>query len=1266
VYFRNGADVKKGKKVPLFFCLAILGQFAMIQASAKDGWKLLFENQPVKATEEFKKVISGASGKDIASAYRGLATVEMFLGKYDNVLDYILSAYSHDKDITIAAARPDALIIDRLSADRKSAKSSSEKVKELTEGAGLFNGEFQELQLRHSQNYENVKNTAKICKKMGIISKWKYIGPFENISGCGFSNVYPPEQEIKFAKEYKGKDGNAVVWHDLVTSDATGWIFLDNYVNEYNAMYYLTNAVISDADREVYLSMGASGTFKVFLNGEVVLQDSVYRNTGIDTYMSKVKLNKGVNRILVKVGHEGKGSNLGLSGKANFLLRFLDGQFKPVSSLTPDVNTEVSGSGKGQRLNGSSTLVLDSLSHYLLTRLEKDSTDFDALTALISSYNIYDMTNLSQRVVQKYLKIYPNSSLLYSNLHESLIRAKKYTEASVAIKKAYDFCHLNMAAWNNQLSVLKSNGNKRSIETFLDSTPDVFKNEPAVKLSRLAIAAEMENSSEVINIINDLEKNGSGDAEIISALMSIYISQGMFDKAEKLVTEQIKNKKNDASLHNQLAALKLKRGDRTGALAEYKKAITIDPLDPDLYFYIASFLYQDKKYEEALSYTEQCLRILPTSSSAFNLKGNILSSMGKTDEAVATFQNTIKFTKDDFSAWDNIFKLKKKKSFEDMTPLEPVDSVIKRSGDWVKSQFDQASIVHYCEDIYLYPSDASRSRVYMVVYLPTQQSIDDWKEYRVDYNSNYQLLSIDRAFSRKSDGTEVEADKEENYVVFKSLEPRDYIVLEYSLNDYYQGAMSGKVYGTQLFGTGIPEFQSMIRMITPLDDTIPYTISDSTIKVSSKNDGEFKTTVIKAPSSGSSMYESFAPVYHPSYPAVVYSNFKEWGDIVKWYYELSKLKQKPTIELTELVDSLTKGISDNWKKVEKIHEFMSRTINYSFVPFRQSAWIPQSAGDVFSTRIGDCKDMASLGKALCDIAGIESWLVLVNTNVHNYTGYAYKGPNFDHCILAYVIDGKTWFADFTDRNTAMGKLPMGDQGAMALIIKPGNDSLITLPEDVASRRQIYRNIKMELDSSGDMRELAEVKRTGIFASSLKSLYRFSTYEEKKKAFHRSITDEYPGAVVDSLNFRNLDSLYDSLNYFYNLSIKNAVDVSGKNVVFEIKLPDAMTTDYYPVDQDRKKPVDMTLSAFGITEQNTIVDCTFPGKWKLMSVPDDITLSTSKIQYSLKFEKKSNELICKRSFTSDFRDVLSINEYQSELDALKKITRSDAIKVIFTK
>jgi hypothetical protein len=51
---------------------------------------------------------------------------------------------------------------------------------------------------------------------------------------------------------------------------------------------------------------------------------------------------------------------------------------------------------------------------------------------------------------------------------------------------------------------------------------------------------------------------------------------------------------------------------------------------------------------------------------------------------------------------------------------------------------------------------------------------------------------------------------------------------------------------------------------------------------------------------------------------------------------------------------------------------------------------------------------------------------------------------------------------------------------------------------------------------------------------------------------------------------------------------------------------------------------------------------------------------------LKFEKKSNQLVCRRSFAGNFREVLSVSDYQPELDALKKITRADAVKVIFSR
>jgi hypothetical protein len=310
--------------------------------------------------------------------------------------------------------------------------------------------------------------------------------------------------------------------------------------------------------------------------------------------------------------------------------------------------------------------------------------------------------------------------------------------------------------------------------------------------------------------------------------------------------------------------------------------------------------------------------------------------------------------------------------------------------------------------------------------------------------------------------------------------------------------------------------------------------------------------------------------------------------------------------------------------------------------------------------------MATLGKALFDIAGIESWLVLVNTDIRHFTGYAYIGPNFDHCILSFKVDGKNYFVDFTSRNTALGKLPMGDQGAMALVIKPGNDSLITLPTDSPSDRTVTRTITMDIDTSGTVHQTTKAKKTGVYATSFRDMYRFVSYEEQKKTVHNSITDEYPEAIVDTLYFDAINSLKDTLDYVYTFHADHAAEISSSTVLLSLKIPDGLSSNYYPLDEKRSMPVDMSFSATGIAELSTTIECTFPTKWKLTNLPEPITVHSDAVDYSLIFNVSKGKIVCKRHYNANYPGVLSAEKYRNELVALKKITRADNVKLVFTK
>ncbi len=1227
------------------------------------AWMLLLNNQPLKARMIFRQATGDKNSSIAAQAYRGLGVVESFLGNSNVSSLCFIDAYSSDKDLLMFSARPDFYFSEN-SRKNSNGKKRDEILLKLANSSGLFNGWYQDALLQRYLNEGELKKAQKMCRKMGVITDWQVIGPFENVSNCGFSKTYPPEVQRDYSREYEGKNGNYVRWHSLQNSTPNGWIFVNNYGTEENSVYYFNCTITSPLSQEAYLSFGASGTFEVFLNGNTVLLDSVFRNTGIDSYLQKVKLNKGENNLLVKIGHETVYPGSSPSGYSNFMLRFLDRSFNPLTNVQNHSKIASYKVDSTEFKNLTPSPVLDSISAVLSGSLNKDSTGFDALFSLVTLFNVYERTNEAQMLMQQYLKKYPNSSILYSMLAESLIRAKKNTDYEIAMKKAFDLCNLNRTAWERQLRMNMAKGNPRSITDFLNSSPEEFKRTAQSVIAYLTAAIQQKNSSEILNRIAELEAHYNDSPEVMNLLISFYASQGNLQKASRLLMDYSSDHRLASDIFTQIAQLEIKQGNIKKGVETFLDATRYNPSQPSAYLQLSNFYYNQKNYSEALSWVDKCLKIMPASSLALNLKGNILASLGRKDDAIQVFMKTVKYTSDDFTAWESIRGLKNQKSFEQLTPLPDVDSIITASAPWLKTVPEKAALISCIEDVYLYPSRCSASRVFFVMHLPNQVQIDLWKEYQIPFNPTYQQISIERAISRKSDGSEVTADIQNNYVVFKSLEPGDYIVLEYSLKDYYEGIMAGKVYGKQEFFQGIPSFNTQLRLIAPLKDTIPYKVAGDSINVEISEDQDYRITAFSTKPFASENPEPFCPTDYPSYPKVIYSNFNDWGQISDWYYELSRHKQNQTIELKTLADSLFKNITGEYEKVAKVHEFITRNINYSFVSFRQSGWVPQAAKDVLATRIGDCKDMASLGKCLLDIAGIKSWLVLVNTGIHHFTEHAFIGPNFDHCILQFETAGKTTYVDFTDRNTSLGWLPSADQGAMALVVKPGNGEITTLPLDTPQNRMIRRSVAMELDSNGTLKQTMKTTRRGTFASQIRTIYRFQNDNQRKTDLHRAISTEYPDVSIDSLWFDNLDSVVDSIGFGYSMTARNAANVNGSTIIYSLKLPDVLGSEYYPVEQNRKNPVDLSLSFAGIVKLETEMELIIPHNWSLMDKPQDVTIKTGNMEYWLKFTIEKGRIRINRNLICNYNRIFDKDEFAPEQNALMQVAKSDDVKLIF--
>ena len=81
------------------------------------------------------------------------------------------------------------------------------------------------------------------------------------------------------------------------------------------------------------------------------------------------------------------------------------------------------------------------------------------------------------------------------------------------------------------------------------------------------------------------------------------------------------------------------------------------------------------------------------------------------------------------------------------------------------------------------------------------------------------------------------------------------------------------------------------------------------------------------------------------------------------------------------------------------------------VSFRQSAFVPQRASAVLSTKLGDCKDLSGLFVTLAHMAGINAKMMLVDTRNNGQKDILLPSVEFNHCVVKAMLDNKNYFIE---------------------------------------------------------------------------------------------------------------------------------------------------------------------------------------------------------------------------------------------------------------
>ncbi|MBX7183429.1 MAG: transglutaminase domain-containing protein, partial [Bacteroidia bacterium] len=772
-------------------------------------------------------------------------------------------------------------------------------------------------------------------------------------------------------------------------------------------------------------------------------------------------------------------------------------------------------------------------------------------------------------------------------------------------------------------------------------------------------------------IYQSIRKYPKYKEELETSLSNFKEKEERFGPAEELKEQKksikaLKTGSNENDMDNAIEYYK-DRKKKDKVIAIYKDKIYFSPHIVSNYYDLADYYKEVEKYKEAKEILFESLTINPYQSSVYELLGDIAKLEANMDEALQYYRKgkALNTNSGYFGYGGGITeKIEQivgnenyKKIFENKTFEETLNNP-----DWLNlAENEDAIVLHYTKDCVIDTNQMVNMYQSLMIKILKESGIEKYNEIDMSFMGYLTSAKI-----IKENGTESTPERSGSYLVIKNLEAGDIIQVE-GVADMQARTIFGNNFNHQHFLLfSDPVFYSKFDFSVPKGTFLGYYAHKLDKEPKKFTDSyNFDHYVWQNYNLPKIQDETAFPDYYDYYRSVSVSTIKDWETVNDWYEQTTYQKTDLTYEVKEILDTLIKpGMTDEIK-VQKIYNYITTKIRYSYVAFLNSRFVPKWPGNTISAGIGDCKDVATLMITMLRAQGISSYYTLVKTNQYNRLETV-PSLSFDHVIVCYELNGQKNYCDLTTNFYPYYVLPEMDNDAVALHIKPGEKSIFHLPNDLINQNKT--NAKYTIDAQLTERDLKlEVKAeyTGTAGGNLREQI-FRTAKNKYPDFASAYfgQDVFENSTYDKVEFVNLNDFSNPLQVNYSITSKGFADkVSG---LFIIRMPylESIRKTQAVIENERTNRMDLE-KILNIYPSEQIINLKIPEGYKLAEIPENITHNSAFCNYSVVFKLSGNtlQIIKKQSFN---KTLIEIEEFQSFKIDYQKLLDLDKFKIAIIK
>jgi tetratricopeptide (TPR) repeat protein len=1117
-------------------------------------------------------------------------------------------------------------------------------------------GHLLEALAGHYKYANNLKKSNEYSNRIRSVTDWLIAGTFENISESGFDKSYEPIFNPESSSTFVNKNGAEVKWFRMIETHPGKWNNHEYHFDITNSIIYAQTFCKSPDNHDVVMRIGTSGSLKVWINDKLIFSESEERNNGMDTYLFTARLNEGYNRILLQTGSS-------IINRNNFLVRITDANDKTIDNLTFMASYQ---SYNQDQSDFRSEVIELYPEKYFKEKIAAEPENLLNYMLLAETYLMTDKSYYALPIIEEAQKLASDCSYLLGQKLTAYFRIGNRTLSSKTIEQMKIVAPLDPFSLMHNCNEAIKNEDYTEAEKLNEQLIGVIGENEITLRKRISILSMQKRTEQFNELANKAYKKYPENSYFVSLKYMIDIGQNKQKKAKKTLNKYLKTSYNE-TLTIYYAGLLLNMGDYQAGIKNLNKLNEYQPDAVGYYYLIGKFYYKVGLYDKAIEYFQKCQEFAPYVSNYYESEGKCYEEKGSKYQASKLYEKAIKYNPMNYELRARLRELESKKPVFSYFDVPDFFKILSDAPD--KNEFPNDNTIMLCDEIQhvVFKDGGNIEKTYLLIKALNSNGIDEIKEYSIPVLANEYLI-VEKAEVIKRNGSKIAAEVDYDYVVFTSLEEGDAIALIYRKESYSAGRFTKIIRDEFFFNYTSPIQNQKYSLLIPTTVKFDYKTQNTDIEPFIRDiEFNYKMFVWENDEVPALKTEYYAPAFDDVAEKLYIATPSHWKSIAEWYNDLTYNKIKPDYFVKKEAAKLFEGKSEmgDMEKAKLIYEYVTKEIRYSYLPFRQSGFVPQKASDVINTRIGDCKDVTGLFIALCREVGLKANYVLIRTRDYGTTIPPFPTLFFDHTIAKVVINNEEYFIELTSDDMPFGSLYYTSVNAVALdtdlskstTIKPFH---LNPPNRTMNKLERITHIEV---SDSKYTVLCASKKSGSLAAQMRMSYKNISNDEQIKTMANSITSDYPSATIKKFELgQDLLDQSETVSYQYEYQFDaDITQVAGLRI---LTVPFTDDMKYYStlIGISRVFPLELYSNLAMVDNFFEELVIKIPDKGKIIEKPSNMALKNDYLDFSLTVTEDEGVIRIARSITI-FRDRVTPEDFDVFKTLLNEIIRSDRQKIV---